>query len=234
MSAPNRSSTKSNRGSILSRLSSGPTVDEVAAPDVPWETAEQLREWHKKEALYTRAASEELTKTPETAEELRVWREKEAAEKWAATLFQQLVRNYRLPRRYMFAEYGHRVFSRHDGSPSDYGHINFGTGRKPRFITVSSSTCKLADVLAEFMQHYWKLKKPEVLISVTGGAGNFDLDRDVKSVFDQGIVKAISSAQAWVVTGGTDAVRDRPPRLVATRRPTRRSSERAPSLPSRV
>ena len=53
-------------------------------------------------------------------------------------------------------------------------------------------------------EKHWKITRPEVLISVTGGAQDFVLSPRLKRVFDRGLTSAASSTNAWVVTGGTD------------------------------
>lgn len=49
-----------------------------------------------------------------------------------------------------------------------------------------------------------KLARPEVLISVTGGAQDFELSPKLQVAFDRGLVAAATTTNAWVVTGGTD------------------------------
>ena len=50
----------------------------------------------------------------------------------------------------------------------------------------------------------WKLTKPKLLISVTGGAQNFDVDKKLKKEFKRGLFNAASASNAWVITSGTD------------------------------
>ena len=54
------------------------------------------------------------------------------------------------------------------------------------------------------MEHYWKMPKPEVIITVTGGAQDFQLTRQQQVAFDRGLVSAAQSAKAWVFTAGSD------------------------------
>ncbi|XP_072021697.1 transient receptor potential cation channel subfamily M member-like 2 [Amphiura filiformis] len=46
--------------------------------------------------------------------------------------------------------------------------------------------------------------RPNLLISVTGGAWDFPFNTNIKEVFRKGIVEAAESAKAWVITGGTN------------------------------
>jgi transient receptor potential cation channel subfamily M protein 2 len=50
----------------------------------------------------------------------------------------------------------------------------------------------------------WKLTKPKLLISVTGGAKNFSLKPKLRDGFRKGLVKAVQSTNAWISTGGTN------------------------------
>ena len=45
---------------------------------------------------------------------------------------------------------------------------------------------------------------PRLLISVAGGAQNFELSKELESVLKRGLRKAAEATNAWVVTGGTD------------------------------
>ena len=49
-------------------------------------------------------------------------------------------------------------------------------------------------------------KEPNLLISVTGGAGTFEVPGELKNNFAKGLCAAAKSANAWIITGGTDAV----------------------------
>ncbi|XP_072021237.1 transient receptor potential cation channel subfamily M member-like 2 [Amphiura filiformis] len=46
--------------------------------------------------------------------------------------------------------------------------------------------------------------RPNLIISVTGGAWDFPLNNNTKEVFRKGIIEAAESANAWVITGGTN------------------------------
>ncbi len=51
---------------------------------------------------------------------------------------------------------------------------------------------------------YWNLRRPKLILSVTGGAKNFTIPHRIKKAFKEGIVKAASSTGAWIITGGTN------------------------------
>ena len=52
----------------------------------------------------------------------------------------------------------------------------------------------------------WSLPAPKLLISVTGGAKDFHVLPDLLSEFKKGLMKAVKSTDAWVITGGTNTV----------------------------
>lgn len=51
----------------------------------------------------------------------------------------------------------------------------------------------------------WGLCPPPVIISVTGGAGHFDLPSELHDAIQDGLLAAAKLTRAWIVTGGTDA-----------------------------
>eukprot|EP00057_Strongylocentrotus_purpuratus_P010202 XP_011664676.1 PREDICTED: transient receptor potential cation channel subfamily M member 2 isoform X5 [Strongylocentrotus purpuratus] len=110
----------------------------------------------------------------------------------------------------------------HTIATNAYGEIEFigavggAVGQKARkFIRVDYDTAP--SKLLSLFEDVWKLTKPKLLISVTGGAQNFPLNHRLKDVFRKGLIKAATSTSAWIITGGThagvmkyvgDAVRD--------------------------
>ncbi|XP_066542040.1 transient receptor potential cation channel subfamily M member 2-like [Hoplias malabaricus] len=89
-------------------------------------------------------------------------------------------------------------------APTDaFGDINFGgIGQKTaKYIRVSSETSP--EILYELMTEHWKLKPPNLLISVTGGAKNFYMKAHLKNKFRRGLIKVAKTTGAWILTGGT-------------------------------
>eukprot|EP00057_Strongylocentrotus_purpuratus_P015555 XP_011670029.1 PREDICTED: transient receptor potential cation channel subfamily M member 2-like [Strongylocentrotus purpuratus] len=60
-------------------------------------------------------------------------------------------------------------------------------------------------MLLSLFRDVWNLTNPKLLISVTGGAQNFPLNRRLKDVFRKGLIKAATSTGAWIITGGIHA-----------------------------
>lgn len=50
----------------------------------------------------------------------------------------------------------------------------------------------------------WKLQKPQLILSVTGGSQKFMLPQNMKKAFKRGLIKCASSTGAWIITGGTN------------------------------
>ena len=56
-----------------------------------------------------------------------------------------------------------------------------------------------------YMQHVWKLKRPDVIISVSGGAKQFDLSTENKDKVMKGMMEGTRALDAWFITGGSNA-----------------------------
>jgi len=49
----------------------------------------------------------------------------------------------------------------------------------------------------------WNIATPKLIVSVTGGAGQFSLPSRIKTAFKYGIAKIAESTDALIITGGT-------------------------------
>uniref|UniRef100_A0A671N6H1 Transient receptor potential cation channel, subfamily M, member 2 n=1 Tax=Sinocyclocheilus anshuiensis TaxID=1608454 RepID=A0A671N6H1_9TELE len=85
------------------------------------------------------------------------------------------------------------------------GDISFGgLGQKTgKYVRVSSDTS--CESLYQLMTEHWKLRSPNLLISVTGGAKNFYIKTHLKDKFRRGLIKVAQTTGAWILTGGTHA-----------------------------
>ncbi|XP_072021686.1 transient receptor potential cation channel subfamily M member-like 2 [Amphiura filiformis] len=66
---------------------------------------------------------------------------------------------------------------------------------------------KTGEGLLQQLEEEWEWtegNRPNLLISVTGGAWDFPFNNNIREVFRKGIVEAAESANAWVITGGTN------------------------------
>jgi transient receptor potential cation channel subfamily M protein 2 len=51
----------------------------------------------------------------------------------------------------------------------------------------------------------FRINKPQLIISVTGGAQKFTIPQKMKNAFKLGLIKAAISTNALIITGGTNA-----------------------------
>uniref|UniRef100_A0A8D0HD33 Transient receptor potential cation channel subfamily M member 2 n=1 Tax=Sphenodon punctatus TaxID=8508 RepID=A0A8D0HD33_SPHPU len=90
--------------------------------------------------------------------------------------------------------------------PTDaFGDISFtGLGQKVgKYVRVSSNTPPR--VIYQLMTQCWGLDAPNLLISVTGGAKNFNMKLRLRNIFRRGLVKVAQTTGAWIITGGSHA-----------------------------
>ena len=89
--------------------------------------------------------------------------------------------------------------------PTDaYGCIDFrGTHtNKAQYIRLSHDT--KPELVLTLLLREWCLEKPKLLITVTGGKANFDLQPRIKWCLRKGLLKAAKTTGAWILTGGTN------------------------------
>ena len=67
------------------------------------------------------------------------------------------------------------------------------------FMTVDVSDYN-PHLIRFYMEHVWKLKRPEVIISVTGGAADFDLSTEQLDRIFKEMMDGTRSLDAWFVT----------------------------------
>lgn len=90
--------------------------------------------------------------------------------------------------------------------PSDaHGDMTFTGTTRTRAKYVRASCDTHPSKLFELMTEKWELCVPSLLISVTGGAKNFNISPRLKTQFGRGLVKAAQNTGAWIITGGTHA-----------------------------
>ncbi|XP_061081535.1 transient receptor potential cation channel subfamily M member 2-like isoform X1 [Conger conger] len=88
--------------------------------------------------------------------------------------------------------------------PTDaYGDIRFSRLRHKMGKYVRVSTDTSTDALYKLMTDHWKLRPPNLLISVVGGTRNFYMRARLKDMFRRGLIKVAKTTGAWILTGGT-------------------------------
>ncbi|XP_072046376.1 transient receptor potential cation channel subfamily M member 7-like [Amphiura filiformis] len=86
-----------------------------------------------------------------------------------------------------------------------YGELEFQGAwsvTRSKYIRVSSDV--RASNLLRLLTKEWGLEYPKLLIEVTGGAKNFVMQPKLRRIFRHGIIKAATTTNAWVLTGGTN------------------------------
>lgn len=90
-----------------------------------------------------------------------------------------------------------------------FGNIKFtnayNSSLKPaKYIRLADNT--RPELTLELMIRQWKLKKPDIVVSIHGGLKNFQLDPHHKEIFNRGLIKAAKTTHsgAWIITGGVN------------------------------
>ena len=123
-----------------------------------------------------------------------------ASRRTAAVIVQRWYRKQVLK----YATFGPMIFTKKDGKVADFGKLSFATGNRcAHFVRLSDTSS--AATLAHFLEKYWRLRRPDVLISVTGSAASLQLTSQLQRVFDRGLAAAAAMTNAWIFTGGTDS-----------------------------
>uniref|UniRef100_A0A8C4NCI5 TRPM SLOG domain-containing protein n=1 Tax=Eptatretus burgeri TaxID=7764 RepID=A0A8C4NCI5_EPTBU len=74
------------------------------------------------------------------------------------------------------------------------------TGDSRPFIRVKNDTCPA--VLYDFVTKHWKLGEPNLVISVTGGIVDSQMNPTLKEVFKRGLIKVARNPGVWIITDG--------------------------------
>jgi hypothetical protein len=69
-----------------------------------------------------------------------------------------------------------------------------------KYIRVENETKTNEMIQHMYSQEGWNLQKPELIISVTGGAQKFTIPHRMKKAFKRGLIKAAASTGAWIVS----------------------------------
>ena len=76
--------------------------------------------------------------------------------------------------------------------------------RAAKFAKIPPMTQKnQVDTAIDELTKVWNLPRASVLISVTGGAQAFSLDKRLTASFQRGLKAAVRTTKACVITGGT-------------------------------
>ncbi|XP_075241132.1 transient receptor potential cation channel subfamily M member-like 2 isoform X2 [Convolutriloba macropyga] len=88
-----------------------------------------------------------------------------------------------------------------------YGTLEFNIEevgiKTSKFVRVANDVD--VKVLVRFLRHLWKLDEPSLIISMTGGAFDFKMQKDDLDELKTGIYELATTKNVWTITGGTDA-----------------------------
>lgn len=59
-------------------------------------------------------------------------------------------------------------------------------------------------IVKNYLDKKWKLENPELILSITGAAQNFNMIEKLRSTFKEAIIKAAKTTKAWIISGGTN------------------------------
>lgn len=86
---------------------------------------------------------------------------------------------------------------------NNWGRIRFSNFNNAWYVKVPNNI-DLSKDLVRFVNETLQYPLPRLVISVTGGAIDFNLPRNIEDDLKRGLRKAVEATDAWIVTGGTD------------------------------
>ncbi|CAF0835257.1 unnamed protein product [Adineta steineri] len=101
-----------------------------------------------------------------------------------------------------------RSYNLPDVATQQYGFMKYDENeldsntRLSQYIRLNLETN--AETVVKFMQQGWRLPTPDLIISITGGAKQFDMSARLRKIFQRGLVAAAVTTNAWLITAGTN------------------------------
>ncbi|CAF1681388.1 unnamed protein product, partial [Rotaria sp. Silwood1] len=83
-----------------------------------------------------------------------------------------------------------------------YGTITFSDNKSHQadFIRISNNVSPT--LIHEFLTRYWYGGRPSLVISITGGAKEYNMKPRLLRAFRHGLLKVAQTTGAWIITGG--------------------------------
>lgn len=102
---------------------------------------------------------------------------------------------------HVYKNFGPDLFVDAHGRTGQSGKIAFQV-TVAKWIRVADFTAAIR--LNNLLTYHWCLPRPEVLISITGGAQEFSLPPQLLRAFSHGLASTALAAKAWIFSGGSD------------------------------
>ncbi|CAF4817676.1 unnamed protein product [Rotaria sp. Silwood1] len=83
-----------------------------------------------------------------------------------------------------------------------HGTITFTDNKSNRAEFIRIAPSAPVSQVKEFINTQWYHERPSLVISVTGGAKNYNMQAKLLRAFRRGLLKVASTTGAWIVTGG--------------------------------
>ncbi|KAG5449691.1 Transient receptor putative cation channel sub M member 3, partial [Clonorchis sinensis] len=86
-----------------------------------------------------------------------------------------------------------------------YGTVEFQGGPHPtraRYVRLHYDTSP--ETLMHLLLHEWRIRVPNLVISMLGGLANAPLQNKLQRVVQSGLLRAAKTTGAWVITNGLD------------------------------
>ena len=110
-------------------------------------------------------------------------------------------------KRFTFRKFGPLIFTRYDGSAAAFGRLHFlKRGSSVPYIVLGRAT--EPRLLAMFVLRHWLVgatAQPELLISVSGSAQDFQMDDRVQRSFSAGLASWARHGRSLFITAGTSS-----------------------------
>lgn len=81
-------------------------------------------------------------------------------------------------------------------------HINVYIHMYMQYVRLHYETCP--ELVLHLLLHEWKIRVPNLVISIVGGLANAPLQAKLQQVVKHGILRAAKTTGAWIVTNGLD------------------------------
>ena len=104
----------------------------------------------------------------------------------------------------LFVRLGPRLLHKPGWGANFFGGLLCGElGRQTPWFVVPNSVAP--DNVFQIIDKYWRIKRPDLIISITGGAGKLTSLSSKSQIIEQGLARVVNVTKAWVITGGTDS-----------------------------